>query len=74
MKKILIYTLEVDPNLIAQQLGKQYDSVVCLELEDAMESIRSAVPHLIVSDYKALRKANNAFHNALNNDFILIDV
>lgn len=74
MKKILIYTLEVDPNLIAQQLGKQYDRVVCLELEDAMESIRSAVPHLIVSDYKALRKANNAFHNALNNDFILIDV
>lgn len=74
MKHILIYTLKVDSNLIVQKFSEQYELVVCHRFDDAMESIARKVPHLIISDYQALRQDENAFHNALYNDFIMIDI
>ncbi|MBV5320770.1 MAG: hypothetical protein JZU62_03720 [Sulfuricurvum sp.] len=74
MKHILIYTLEIDANLILQKLLGEYEIIVCHRFADAMESIAQKVPHLIISDYNALRHDEGAFHYALHNDFIMIDI
>lgn len=74
MKHILIYTLKTDANLIVQKLSEEYEIIVCHTLDDAIESMRNKVPHLIISDYQALRHDDSAFHHALHNDFIMIDI
>ncbi len=74
MKHILIYTLKIDSNLIVQKLSQEYEIAVCHSFADAMESIAQKVPHLIISDYQALRQDQNIFHYALHNDFIMIDI
>jgi response regulator RpfG family c-di-GMP phosphodiesterase len=74
MKHILIYTLKADSSLIVQKLSEEYEIIVCHSFAEAMESIGQKVPHLIISDYLALRHDKSQFHHALHNDFILIDI
>jgi len=74
MKHILIYTLQADSALIMHNLSDHYELVLCTTFDEAMESIQIKVPHLIICDYEALHNGNSAFHNALNNNFILIDI